>query len=610
MKKILFVLLMMVASTVSMVADDFEVDGIYYNLLNSGEVTVTNHTDYFFNDEGIVEPVITHYSGDVVIPETVNYRGATYMVTRIDNWAFNGCTELTSVVIPNSVTYISDSAFENCSGLTSVTMGNSVTVIKDYAFRGCSGLEGTLEIPDSVTNLGGYAFDGCWRIEEVVIGSGMVRMQGYYISFRGCSGVKTMTILAETPPYIADGSYNSYSYASYFFGSSGLSSLETIWVPEGTYSAYVNAYGSSLQQRTRIRETGSEDFIIENGVLTAYVGDDTVVTVPEGVKEIGASAFRNNSALESVEFPEGLEKIGANAFQNCTGLKGALELPESLTEIGGYAFYGCSGLAGALTIPAGVATVGNNAFYNCSGFTSLSLPEGLTGIGSYAFYGCTGLKGALAIPSGITAISTYAFYNCSGFTSLSLPEGLTGIGSSAFYGCTGLKGALAIPSGTTAISTYAFYNCSGLTSLSLPESLSSIGAYAFYGCSGLSGTLEIPAGVTAVSGSAFRNCSRIEEVILGSGVKYLYANPYRDGICFGGCSSVKTMTILAETPPYAGSSTTDASYGYAPDLFGSSGLSKLTTIYVLPDSLQAYKTAYSNIPSRKLSPAITGSTVR
>ena len=122
----------------SAAAQDFEVDGIYYTI-NGNQISVS--VTYLKNSDG---SSAYSYSGDITIPETVNYRGATYMVTRIDNWAFKGCTELTSVVIPNSVTYISDSAFENCSGLTSVTMGNSVTVIKDYAFRGCSGLTRSL----------------------------------------------------------------------------------------------------------------------------------------------------------------------------------------------------------------------------------------------------------------------------------------------------------------------------------------------------------------------------------------------------------------------------------------------------------------------------------
>ena len=467
-------------------------------------------------------------------------------VTEIGVYAFSGCSGFTGTLeIPAGVTAVSVCLFSGCSGFTGLILPEGLETVGSSAFNGCSGLTGTLEIPDSVTELGTYAFYGCRNIEEVVIGSGMVRMQGYSPSFWGCSGVKTMTILAETPPYISNGS-DQYSYVSNFFRRSGLSSLETIWVPEGTYSAYVSAYGNGLRAGTRIRETGSEDFIIENGVLTAYVGDDTVITVPEEVKEIGASAFRNNSTLESVTLPEGLEKIGAYAFQNCTGLKGELEIPSGVTEIGAYAFSNCAGLTGGLEIPSGVTEISSYAFNNCKGLTGLSLPEGLEKIGTYAFQNCTGLTGGLEIPAGVTEIGAYAF-----------------------SGCSGLTGDLEIPSGVKAV-----------------------GYYSFYGCSGLKGTLEIPDSVTSIDSCAFAYCRNIEEVVIGGGMVRMQGyNP-----CFLGCSAVKTMTILAETPPYISDGYNN--YSYASNLFGSSGLSSLETIYVLPESLDAYKTAYSNIPSR------------
>jgi len=95
-------------------------------------------------------------------------------VTGIGNYAFSGCTGLTSVTIPNSVTSIGKSAFSYCSGLTSVTIPNSVTGIGNYAFRGCTGLT-SVTIPNSVTSIGNYAF-------------------------YGCSGLKVLTCLAPNPP--------------------------------------------------------------------------------------------------------------------------------------------------------------------------------------------------------------------------------------------------------------------------------------------------------------------------------------------------------------------------------------------------------------------------
>ena len=140
-------------------AHDFEVKNadektIYYDITSSSApytVAVTYRGTYdseYYNE----------YTGDVTIPaESVSYGGKTYSVTSIGDYAFYGCSGLTSVTIPNSVTSIGDYAFSGCSGLTSVTIPNSVTSIGDYAFYGCSGLT-SVTIPNSVTSIGSDAF--------------------------------------------------------------------------------------------------------------------------------------------------------------------------------------------------------------------------------------------------------------------------------------------------------------------------------------------------------------------------------------------------------------------------------------------------------------------
>ena len=99
-------------------------------------------------------------TGELIIPESVKYKGTQYSVTSIGESAFRGCSGLTSIDIPNSVTSIGDWAFRDCSGLTSLTIPNSVTSIGRYAFYGCSGLT-SVTIPNSVTSIGSYAFSSC-----------------------------------------------------------------------------------------------------------------------------------------------------------------------------------------------------------------------------------------------------------------------------------------------------------------------------------------------------------------------------------------------------------------------------------------------------------------
>ena len=130
--RLLFSALALLLCSTSLLAHDFAVDGIYYQITSEEdltvEVTFEGDERWFFSDE---------YFGSVTIPETVTYNGNTYSVTSIGSSAFYDCSGLTSVIIPNSVTNIGSEAFSACSGLTSVTIPNSVTSIGSYAFREC-----------------------------------------------------------------------------------------------------------------------------------------------------------------------------------------------------------------------------------------------------------------------------------------------------------------------------------------------------------------------------------------------------------------------------------------------------------------------------------------
>ena len=241
--------------------------------------------------------------------------------------AFWGCSGLTSVTIPSSVTEIGDGAFQHCSGLTSVTIPSSVTKIGDGAFQHCSGLT-SVTIPSSVTEIGTSAFSDCSGLTSVTVPSSVTKIGDN--AFSGCSGLTSVTIPSSVTK-IGDNAF------------SGCSGLTSVTIPSS------------------VTEIGSSAFSCCSGL--------TSVTIPSSVTEIGSSAFSDCRGLTSVTVPSSVTKIGDNTFSGCSGLT-SVTIPSSVTEIGSSAFSGCSGLT-SVTIPSSVTKIGDNAFSGCSGLTSV-----------------------------------------------------------------------------------------------------------------------------------------------------------------------------------------------------------------------------------------------
>ncbi len=258
-------------------------------------------------------------------------------------------------VIPNSVTSIVDYAFYGCSGLTSLTIPNSITSIVDYAFSGCSSLT-SITIPNSVTNIGKEAFAGCSSLSSVTIPNSVTSIEESV--FSNCSSLTSV----EIPNSVT-------SIGLYAF--SGCSSLTSITIPNSITSIGNEAFAgcSSLTSVT-----------IPNSVTNigkgAFSGCSSLssVTIPNSVTSIGESVFSNCSSLTAVEIPNSVTSIGWYAFYECTGLT-SVTIPNSVTSIGHYAFTGCSSLI-SVTIPNSVISIGEGAFYECSSLTSIYVPCG------------------------------------------------------------------------------------------------------------------------------------------------------------------------------------------------------------------------------------------
>lgn len=380
-----------------------------------------------------------------------------------------------SVIDGKLVTSIGDSAFRGCTEFTSITIPDSVTSIGNQAFSGCAGLT-RITIPDSVTSLGELAFSNCTGLTSVTIGNGVTSISNQ--AFSGCSGLTSITIPDSVTSIGTDAFYKCEKPTSIYY--------------TGDIAGWCGISGHNY---------------IMSSSRTLYIGGKKVegdLIIPDSVTSIGDGAFRGC---------KGLTSISGSATNVSTVAKQAKPISFTVnitsgTSIGYQAFSGCTGLT-SVAIGNSVTSIGDSAFYVCSGITSVTIGNSVTSIGYHAFYSCSKLT-SVTIPDSVTSIDTEAFIWCSGLTSLTIGNNVTSIGSGAFENCTALT-SVTIGDRVTSIGSWAFYNCSSLTSVTISDSVTSIGDSAFAGCSGLT-SITIPNSVTSIGVYAFTGCSGLTTV--------------------------------------------------------------------------------------------------
>ena len=265
----------------------------------------------------------------------------------LGNSVFKGCSVLTSVTIPSSVTVIGWNAFEGCSGLTSLIIPSSVTSIDPSAFKGCSGLT-SLTIPSSVTSIGRSAFSGCSGLTSLVIPSSVTSI-GESV-FEDCSGLTNLTIPSSVTS-IGE---------SAFKGCSGLTSLI---IPSSVTSigSYVfeNCSGlTSITIPSSVTEIGGAAFKGCSSLTNLYykIDDEIETYLRYGHLYInvkcGIEYYLNDKKITSVAIPSTITKLGEYAFQNCRDLTSVYvswQFPIST----GSAFYGVDISKCTLYVPQG-----------------------------------------------------------------------------------------------------------------------------------------------------------------------------------------------------------------------------------------------------------------
>lgn len=329
-----------------MFAYSFSADGIYYNIVSSALKTVSvtyRNTSY------------DSYVGDIIIPSNVIYNGVEYKVTSISRRAFYNSRELTSVILPNTITGIDDEAFYFCSSLKSVVLPLSVKALGESAFFYCTSMA-SVTLNEQLEVIGDFAFKYCKSLTSIRI-------------------PKTVTVIGNEA----------------FSNCSGITSF----VVEDGNAVYDSRSNCNA--------------LIDSKTNTLIMGTRGTIEVPASIVAIGASAFYNMSTLTSIVIHDTVEKIGAMAFAGCSNIA-EVKMPNSVTTLERSAFKGCLRLK-SIVLSNRLTQIPDECFWGCAQLASVDIPNSVTKIGSSAFQGCT-MLGTVVIPESVTSISIYAFQKC------------------------------------------------------------------------------------------------------------------------------------------------------------------------------------------------------
>ena len=320
--KLILVITVLTLTPSTILAEEVEINGINYELITKAKIaTVIAKTP--------------KYSGDIVIPSTIENEGITYNVTSIGEKAFYSCDNLNTLDIPNSVTSIGNDAFGFCSGLKSINIPNSVTSIGENAFCWCKALT-FVNIPNSVTSIRDGAFYGCTGLTTIDI-------------------PKSVTSIGK----------------------------ETFTQCSNLASIFVNANNTTYDSRNNCNA------IIEKTSNTLIIGCKNTI-IPNSVTSIGNSAFVFCSGLKFINIPNSVTSIGELAFGGCSNLT-SIDIPNSVTTIGKAAFSDCSALE-SVVLGDGVSIISEYTFQSCEKIKAITLGSNISIISISNFYNCKDLE--------------------------------------------------------------------------------------------------------------------------------------------------------------------------------------------------------------------------
>ena len=450
-----FLLSVVIFCTLNMYAEEFEVNGIYYNTIDEYNVEVVPHRVTI----GGRPPKYENYGGLVTadLPSVVTHNGVEYNLVSIGENAFDGCTTLTTIYIPNSVTSIGAAAFANCPSLTSVVW--NAKRCADFTYSSSPFYENRSQITS-------FVFDN--EVEYIPA----------YICYRMDS------LMSVTIP----NSVTSIGNAA-FQGCSGLTSIT---IPNSVTSIGDGAFSTCTSL--------------------------TSITIPNSVTNVGEGAFSTCTSLTTITLPDGVLSINDWTFSGCTQLT-SVKMGENVTSVGKYAFENCQSLS-AITLPNKVQNIGQYAFTKCTALTSITIPENVTNISWNILSYCKALSSIIVSDQNTTfdsrnncnaIIETATNTIIATCTQSTIPTTVTSIGDCAFYGRADLT-HITIPDQITTIGIAAFRDCKSLESVVAGDNLKIIDESAFLSCTAMT-SFSIGKGIESIMRSAFMDCGKLETFI-------------------------------------------------------------------------------------------------
>lgn len=373
---------------------DFEKDGIYYMYDEEGHNVIVTYNNTRFDC----------YSGEVVIPEVVDYDGESLPVIGISEDAFRDCTGLTAVHIPATVTTIGERAFRNCIGLTSVSLPDGLIRLGNQAFANCMKLTG-IDFPATLVKIGKQAFIDCYAMTHV----GTTSLESWLnIDF-------------------ADQYANPLYYVHHLTVDG--QELSDVVIPSSVSKikplAFIECDGlKSVKIADGVNDLGESAF--------AYCDGISSLSLPSSLQTIGKQAFQGCTALTDVVIPVGVKSLPDGLFMNCTGLKG-VSIPNGVVSVGKNVFNGCSAMQ-KITLPNSVNVLAASAFAGCSSLRKINLSRCLNAIGDNTFQGCTSLS-RVVIPDSVKTIGYQAFYKCANLNNITIGSSVLSLGVDAFRDC-------------------------------------------------------------------------------------------------------------------------------------------------------------------------------